>query len=567
MIYYESARFHPRLLFQLRGSVCMFATAMALPCALLSAALKTTVVEGLFAPADYPFLGLSGPDQVTSAAFSAASSLLGFIIVFRTSQAYNRFWEGCSSLHEMLGEWFDATSSLVAFCKMSPADLGDVVLFQHTLIRLVSLLNAVVLVNLNTGFSSNADIGLSARAFDLELIDAEGLDSESLKVVNQSDEKVELIFQWIQQLIVETQCRGVFSQAPPIVSRAFQELANGMVKYHQCLKIATVPLPFPYMQVMEWMLIIHWCVTPFLTCIWVETPLWAGVLTFLQIFFFWSLNTIAGELENPFGEDVNDLPAEELQLEMNKRLLLLLRPSTQRTPHLSQRVAFDETQDAEKPKTMNLGRRHSIGKDGLSMALASHQLTGLARRINLGSLTESIRDIGKTAYTSEDQNTSESSITFTPLKPVKEELFQEVSQEVVQKSANVFSNGRSLEDHILNMGESLTGRLQEHLAVCQDIRDTMRGFKDSERLLATLGTAVCTGRDREGRTTSLLGEQKLHDSFANRHAFPGFCCTQIEPSAARKVEAPSRPSSFSEHPPPALAQLVSNSAADAHSAA
>merc|ERR1740121_2714637 len=168
------------------------------------------------------------------------------------------------------------------------------------------------------------------------------------------------------------------------------------------------PLPFPYMQVMEIMLLFHWIVTPFLTSIWVETPLWAGILTFLQIFFFWSLNTIAGELENPFGEDVNDLPAEELQLEMNKRLLLLLRPSTQRTPHLSQRVAFDETQDAEKPKTMNLGRRHSIGKDGLSMALASHQLTGLARRINLGSLTESIRDIGKTAYTSEDQNGSES---------------------------------------------------------------------------------------------------------------------------------------------------------------
>merc|ERR1740121_1468901 len=131
------------------------------------------------------------------------------------------------------------------------------------------------------------------------------------------------------------------------------------------------PLPFPYMQVMEIMLLFHWIVTPFLTSIWVETPLWAGILTFLQIFFFWSLNCIAGELENPFSEDVNDLPAHDMQLEMNRRLLLLLRPSTQRTPHLSGQAAFDETEDPDRPQLLKLGSKSSLSKSGLSSKMIS----------------------------------------------------------------------------------------------------------------------------------------------------------------------------------------------------
>merc|ERR1719323_866597 len=120
------------------------------------------------------------------------------------------------------------------------------------------------------------------------------------------------------------------------------------------------------MQVIEIMLVFHWVVTPFLTCVWVDTPLWAGILTFLQIFFFWSLNCIAGELENPFGEDVNDLPAEDLQLNMNRRLLLLLRPSTQRTPHLSSQACFSEIEDPDKPQAPRLGSKSRYGKRGLS---------------------------------------------------------------------------------------------------------------------------------------------------------------------------------------------------------
>mmetsp|Transcript_22554 Transcript_22554/g.64980 ORF Transcript_22554/g.64980 Transcript_22554/m.64980 type:complete len:599 (+) Transcript_22554:100-1896(+) len=405
MIVYEGAKLHPRLLVKFDGSVFPFSCMVAVPGAVLCLLLKL-YGEWEFSDDQPMILGLQDPEAVTGHAWSAVSSLLGFLVVFRTSQAYSRFWEGCGAVHQMVGEWFDASSSLIAFCKLSGGDKKDVVLFQHTLVRLVSLLNAVVLMDLATGGNS-AGATATNRAFELELIDAEGIDRHSLMAINTSDEKVELIFHWIQQLIVENIQRGIFSVQPPIMSRAFQELANGMVRYHDAMKIARIPLPFPYMQTIELLLVLHWLVCPFLTCMWTKTALWGFVLTFMQIFFFWSLNCIACELENPFGEDVNDLPAQEMQMSVNKRLLLLLRPSTQRTARLSEEATLDEN-----PESEGLGRRAAIGKRGVKTAPPPKPAAWLSRRISLGCLQEAIDDEAiieiETIHESEDGDITQS---------------------------------------------------------------------------------------------------------------------------------------------------------------
>merc|ERR1712107_638134 len=67
---------------------------------------------------------------------------------------------------------------------------------------------------------------------------------------------------------------------------------------------------------------------------WVVEPLWAGVFTFVQAFIFWAVNIIAVEIHNPFGQDANDLNAARLQGELNRQLLMLMDPATQRIPTL-----------------------------------------------------------------------------------------------------------------------------------------------------------------------------------------------------------------------------------------
>mmetsp|Transcript_105541 Transcript_105541/g.303515 ORF Transcript_105541/g.303515 Transcript_105541/m.303515 type:complete len:560 (+) Transcript_105541:68-1747(+) len=382
MIEYPDGKFHPWMLFQIRGSV--------FPHACLAALLPTAIAIALehFAPElDGSSLGLSLSDTVESQVWVGVTSLLGFVMVFRTSQAYSRFWEGTSAVYQIVGEWIDAASSLVAFCKCSNADNRDVAIFQHTLVRLLSMLNALVLMDLAGASSEGVDNG---RAFGFELIDAKGIDQTSLLTLNESDHKVELVFHWINQLVVENNSRGIFSVQPPILTRAFQELASGMVRYHEAMKLAKIPLPFPYVQTMELLLMLHWIFTPLLTCMWVQSTFWAGTCTFLQVFVVWSLNCIAGELENPFGEDVNDLPVQQLQREMNDRLMLLLRPSTQRTARLSESAVLEEENGHTDGRLPTSGSLERFGVAGLAFATLSEARRN--RRISWGHLQEAIAD-------------------------------------------------------------------------------------------------------------------------------------------------------------------------------
>jgi len=267
-----------------------------------------------------------------NAVWNGFSFLVGFLIVFRTSQCYVRFWEACTSTHSMRAEWFDACSSLVAFARHSSAGEEKVKHFENILIRLFSMLHCSALASIVDNLSMPDD---QIEAYSFPLIDAAGFDAESIIYISQTSNKTEMIFQWIQQFIVDSIKSGVMTIPPPIVSRSFQEMSNGMVQFHEAGKISVIPFPFPYAQTCDLLLVLHGLVVPFVTCQWVLTWYWAFIFSFVQVFVMWSLNFIAIELEDPFGCDANDINMRELQVEMNEHLLLLLRPGTKRVPDLT----------------------------------------------------------------------------------------------------------------------------------------------------------------------------------------------------------------------------------------
>merc|ERR1740121_919021 len=79
-------------------------------------------------------------DSGISLGIGGYNMVLGFLLVFRTQQAYNRWWEGSSLLQTARGEWFCAYSNLIAFCTRAPDLQSEVDCFQHLLVRLISLL-------------------------------------------------------------------------------------------------------------------------------------------------------------------------------------------------------------------------------------------------------------------------------------------------------------------------------------------------------------------------------------------------------------------------------------------
>eukprot|EP00929_Paragymnodinium_shiwhaense_P087571 TRINITY_DN47715_c0_g1_i1.p1 TRINITY_DN47715_c0_g1~~TRINITY_DN47715_c0_g1_i1.p1 ORF type:complete len:666 (-),score=110.68 TRINITY_DN47715_c0_g1_i1:100-2097(-) len=330
MIIYERGAFW-KTMCMLRGSVYPFALSMAVPCSLLTGILKLAITNF---PEHMSFMSSGDEDKdggiiSNSAVWSGFSFFVGFLIVFRTSTAYNRFWDGCTSVSLMRSEWFDACSSVCAFTHISMVSPEQVEMFKHTLVRLVSVLHALALAQIE---DINTDNPGSVAAFNFELLDVTSLDPDMLIAIQRSTTRTQLVFQWIQVHIMDGVKTGIVAAPPPIVSRAFQELSNGMVQFHEALKISSVPFPFPYAQCCDVLLCIHWWCTPLVTAQWVTAVGWAILFSFTQVFILWALNRIAVEIENPFGSDANDLNCAELQDETNTALCMLMSDEARLLP-------------------------------------------------------------------------------------------------------------------------------------------------------------------------------------------------------------------------------------------
>mmetsp|Transcript_62997 Transcript_62997/g.142384 ORF Transcript_62997/g.142384 Transcript_62997/m.142384 type:complete len:363 (+) Transcript_62997:101-1189(+) len=327
MIYYNNGKLnHLTNLFKMKGSVFRFAFIVAFPCSVLSLLAKFLVKEGYMRWLDWDEDHMI---LLNNAPWNGFTFLVGFLIVFRTSQSYSRFWDACTCTAEMRAQWYDGASALVAFCRHSQADEECVRRFKHLIVRLFSMLHAAALAEVEDKTSKDT------QGLRLNLIDPDGIDAKTLCSLQPLECKVGMIFQWIQVVIVDNIKTGVLNIPPPILSRVFQQVGNGMVALHDAIKISTVPFPFPYAQTCDLLLVMHWMTTPVIIQSWTSSLGWAGIFSFIMVFTYWSLNSIAVELENPFGADANDLDFSEMQTDLNRHLLILLTPSAGQPPALS----------------------------------------------------------------------------------------------------------------------------------------------------------------------------------------------------------------------------------------
>eukprot|EP00448_Togula_jolla_P025611 CAMPEP_0170653190 /NCGR_PEP_ID=MMETSP0224-20130122/47280_1 /TAXON_ID=285029 /ORGANISM="Togula jolla, Strain CCCM 725" /LENGTH=335 /DNA_ID=CAMNT_0010985055 /DNA_START=152 /DNA_END=1157 /DNA_ORIENTATION=+ len=252
--------------------------------------------------------------------------VLGFMIVFRSNQAYSRYWEGAGLVMQVKGEWFNAASSLFAFCSSDPTRASEVDDFQHGIVRLMSMLYCSALEQIS--FCGNES---SKERFNI--FDNSGLEQQYHEFLQtNSKHKVEVIVQWLQRSIVRGAETGVLPIPAPILSRVFQELSRGVVTLTNAQKINELPFPMGYSQMLSVLLLIYTIGLP-LTCGVVLTS-WthAGPVTCLSTFVMWAIMFISRELEMPFGTEANDLPLQEWMEAMNDSLQILLDPGTQASP-------------------------------------------------------------------------------------------------------------------------------------------------------------------------------------------------------------------------------------------
>jgi hypothetical protein len=137
--------------------------------------------------------------------------------------------------------------------------------------------------------------------------------------------KVSLVSMWLLELISrEYQAGSTGAVAPPIISRLYQFVSEGLAGYNQARKIAYIPFPFPHAQITTvFMLVVDFFVCPLLMTTYVYQYSIGLLLNFISVLCFTGLHEVAREIENPFQNVPNDVPLNNYQAQFNEGLMIM----------------------------------------------------------------------------------------------------------------------------------------------------------------------------------------------------------------------------------------------------
>lgn len=349
MIDYRAGDWGFLVAFGLRGSLAPRALVVAIPNALITFLVAKLLIKDT---EDFE----DDRSKSSQSAVAASFGVMLFILYNRSRTSYSRWWEGGTLLQKARGEWFNAYSSIMAFTSTKPEMQKQVDEYTHLIARLMSLLMCCGLQQV----SPNRD-----RPF--EILGLDGIEPASMDFLNTAPDKVEILLQWIQRSMVLHMQTGVLPVAPPILSRAFQEVSRGIVNLQNARKIADFPYPYPLAQLSMILQFFHWLTFPFLAAMAMPVE-WAVPLSFLTIFTLWCIHFNALDLEFPFGTRVNDLPMNEFQQDWNKSLCTLLNKRASRPPvfaydpakHESLDVAMSDASELYVPNASNATQLHRM---------------------------------------------------------------------------------------------------------------------------------------------------------------------------------------------------------------
>lgn len=309
-----------------------------------------------YAPRDFP----------NHYGINALGVVVGWAVIFRTNLGWARYWEAVGQLHTTYSKWDDAYAQIFAFTQVSverarntgtPEGRAKADRVQESMWKLTAdmiLLSAIAAHRLHSGdvqymealarrarwsgkIVKREQLQQSRVASHQELpqfevprddVDVDRIPSGSnwetsylvaklpsegeAELLTRSTDRVAVVMYWVVRELARVS--KDLDVAPPIQTRMYQELSNGMLGFNQCVKLADVPFPFPYAQILTILLVCFTCFIPFYIVALTDSIIAGPILTCLIFDGFWGLNETAKELENPFGWDENDISLMDFHL-------------------------------------------------------------------------------------------------------------------------------------------------------------------------------------------------------------------------------------------------------------
>jgi putative membrane protein len=220
-------------------------------------------------------------------------SLLGFVIslllVFRTNTAYDRWWEGRKQWGALVNVSRNFALKINAFIPKSESKR------RQELAEMTASYSRILKSHLR-------DVAVEELKKELpDTISSEGIDHVPNAIANA-----------MQNRLLEMFNRKEISEAAYLAMledlNAFTDICGA------CERIKNTPIPYTYNIFVKKFIFIYTITMPFS---FVETyGYWTILVSTFVLYTFASLEMIAEEIEDPFGEDANDLPTDDLAKKM-----------------------------------------------------------------------------------------------------------------------------------------------------------------------------------------------------------------------------------------------------------
>ena len=249
--------------------------------------------------------------DLTATPFSLIGLALGIFLGFRNNTSYDRFWEG----RKLWGRVVNASRSLTRqiltligppFEKgraLSEGETEQIRAFhRESVYRLIAYVHSLRLHLRGQDRVRELD-GLIP---DPELADLVAEMNRPIALLHRMGERFRDAWDqgWVHPLHIE------------VLELSLTELAGVQ---GGCERIKATPIPFSYNMLLHRIVFVYCFLLPFglVNLVHAFTPLVAAVVSYA----FFGLDAVGDEIEDPFGEDVNDLPLAAItrMIEINLR--------------------------------------------------------------------------------------------------------------------------------------------------------------------------------------------------------------------------------------------------------
>lgn len=243
---------------------------------------------------------------------------LGIFLGFRNNTSYDRYWEGRKLWGALVNTSRAWARDVLTLVDGSPDQVGPSP-FQTAQVRRI------------VGYAHALRLALRKQDHTEEL--SRWLSPEELSVVNKRSNAPDAILQILARENQRAHQLGLITDYRLVrlaeLLNAFTDIAGG------CERIRNTPIPHSYTILMHRIVALYVFALPFglVNSLHFVTPL----VVLLVAYTFLGLDAVGDELEDPFGEDLNDLPLSTLCRTIEINLLEALGETNVPAPYPAER--------------------------------------------------------------------------------------------------------------------------------------------------------------------------------------------------------------------------------------